>query len=368
MGRGVADAKLRVWAPQGSQLLFVRQVAPTIEELSDRAVQVSELVREYPTGSWGDESRDYHVAVKVPPKALGAEQLVARVQLVVDDAVVAQGLVRATWSDDSTLTTTDQSGGGALHRPGRARVGDPGGTRRQGGRRRRDRDDQARSGRAARGRDRQRRGHEQAAAGGRDHRRGHRHRASSSARSRSSTRWRSTRARPRRRGCADERDLPAGSPVEHRRLLRRVRGADRCRRRLRAVRVGDAARGPVVVAHPRPTGRRRGAGVSELRRRATRPTRPSARRAATTSPPASSRRAVTPMPDPGADWVAEIWIDPDWFAFQNRPGGCATSGAPTVVPLRGTTAHRRPTVEEPQPESRHRLRRTTAPCRTGTRS
>lgn len=105
MGRGVADAKLRVWTPQGSELLFVRQVAPTIEDLSDRAVQVSELVREYPTGSWGDGSRDYHVAVKVPSKALGAEQLVARVQIVVGDAVAAQGLVRATWSDDSTLTT-----------------------------------------------------------------------------------------------------------------------------------------------------------------------------------------------------------------------------------------------------------------------
>ena len=48
--------------------------------------------------------------------------------------------------------------------------------------------------------------------------------------------------------------------------------------------------------------------------------------------------AVAPMADPGADWVAEIWIDPDWFAFQNSPGGCATSGAPTVVPLRGTAA------------------------------
>ena len=44
----------------------------TIEELSDRATQVSEIVREYPTGSWGDESRDYHVAVKVPPKAVFA--------------------------------------------------------------------------------------------------------------------------------------------------------------------------------------------------------------------------------------------------------------------------------------------------------
>jgi hypothetical protein len=45
------------------------------------------------------------VAVKVPAKQLGAEQLAARVQLVVGDDVVAQGLVRATWSDDSTLTT-----------------------------------------------------------------------------------------------------------------------------------------------------------------------------------------------------------------------------------------------------------------------
>jgi hypothetical protein len=45
-----------------------------------------------------------------------------------------------------------------------------------------------------------------------------------------------------------------------------------------------------------------------------------------------------PMADPGADWVAEVWIDPDWFAFQDSPGGCATSGPPTVVPIRGTTA------------------------------
>lgn len=105
MGRGVADAKLRVWTPQGSKLEFVRQVAPTIEDLTDRAAPVSELIREYPTGSWGNESRDYHVSVRVPPKSLGAEQLVARVQLVVRDEVVGQGLVRATWSDDSTLTT-----------------------------------------------------------------------------------------------------------------------------------------------------------------------------------------------------------------------------------------------------------------------
>jgi len=42
-------------------------------------------------------------------------------------------------------------------------------------------------------------------------------------------------------------------------------------------------------------------------------------------------------PAPGAEWVAELWIDPEWFEHQDAPGGCATSGAPTVVPLRATT-------------------------------
>ena len=41
---------------------------------------------------------------------------------------------------------------------------------------------------------------------------------------------------------------------------------------------------------------------------------------------------------PPADWVAELWIDPDWFAAQEAEGTCATSGPPTVVPLRGTQA------------------------------
>jgi hypothetical protein len=104
MGRGVADAILRVWTPQGAETLFVRQVAPTIEDLTDRATTVSALVREFPTGSWGNESRDYHVAVRVAAKPIGAEQLAARVQLVVGGEVVGQGLVRATWSDDETLT------------------------------------------------------------------------------------------------------------------------------------------------------------------------------------------------------------------------------------------------------------------------
>ncbi|AEI12047.1 VWA domain-containing protein [Cellulomonas gilvus] len=104
MSKGVADAELRVWAPQGAQVLFVRQVSPTVEELTARRTEVNPLTGAYPTGSWGDESRDYHVAVRVASKPVGTEQLAARVQLAVGGQVLTSGLVKARWSDDDALT------------------------------------------------------------------------------------------------------------------------------------------------------------------------------------------------------------------------------------------------------------------------
>jgi hypothetical protein len=105
MGRGVATATLRVWAPQGSQLLFVRQVAPTVEDLTPTRQVISPLIGDFPTGAWGDETRDFHISVRVPARPAGSEQLAARVQLMTGDQVVAQGLVKAIWTDDTNLTT-----------------------------------------------------------------------------------------------------------------------------------------------------------------------------------------------------------------------------------------------------------------------
>jgi len=104
MSKGVADAELRVWAPQGAQVLFVRRVAPTVEDLTARRTEVNALTGAYPTGAWGDESRDYHVAIRVASKPVGSEQLAARVQIAVGGEVQASGLVKARWSDDSSLT------------------------------------------------------------------------------------------------------------------------------------------------------------------------------------------------------------------------------------------------------------------------
>lgn len=104
MARGVSAADLRVWIPQGAQVMFVRQVAPTVEDLSHRGTPVNQLTMAYPTGSWGDESRDYHVSVRLPAKSVGQEQLAARVQICVGQDVLAQGLVKAKWSSDTSLT------------------------------------------------------------------------------------------------------------------------------------------------------------------------------------------------------------------------------------------------------------------------
>jgi von Willebrand factor type A C-terminal domain/von Willebrand factor type A domain len=122
MSRGVGDVRLRVWAPQGSEVLFVRQVAPTVEDLTAKGVQISALVREFPTGAWSDETRDYHIAVRVPVAPVGNERLAARAEVVVNDQVLAKALVKATWSQDANLTTRIDPA--VAHYTGQAKLAD----------------------------------------------------------------------------------------------------------------------------------------------------------------------------------------------------------------------------------------------------
>ena len=105
MGKAVADVALRVWTPQHAQLLFVKQVAPNIDELTNKARPgPNPLTKDFPTGAWGAEERDYHVSVRVNAAGVGEEMLAARISLVVDGNVVGQGLVKAMWSEDEQLT------------------------------------------------------------------------------------------------------------------------------------------------------------------------------------------------------------------------------------------------------------------------
>jgi VWA domain-containing protein len=117
MGKATGNVSLRLWTPQGASIAFVRQVAPAIEDLTDRAVQVDARTADYPTSTWGRESRDYHVCITVPPGEVGDEMLAGRVSLVEGDAKappsgaadhptnLATERIRAIWTDDQQLST-----------------------------------------------------------------------------------------------------------------------------------------------------------------------------------------------------------------------------------------------------------------------
>ncbi|HEV2377511.1 MAG TPA: VWA domain-containing protein [Streptosporangiaceae bacterium] len=110
MGKQVADVSLRVWTPQHANVRFLKQVAPTVEDLTARRTQSGPQAGDYPTGAWGGaESRDYHLCVRVTPAGVGQEMLAARVSLVTTTPsgaeVRGQGLVRAVWTDDEALST-----------------------------------------------------------------------------------------------------------------------------------------------------------------------------------------------------------------------------------------------------------------------
>ena len=105
MGKAANDVALRLWTPRGAEVRFVRQVAPAFEDLTARATASGPLSADYPTGAWGDESRDYHVCIDVPAHPVGGEMAAGRVSLVVDGEAVSQALIRAVWTDDRALST-----------------------------------------------------------------------------------------------------------------------------------------------------------------------------------------------------------------------------------------------------------------------
>jgi hypothetical protein len=104
MGKTSADVQLKVWTPVNSTIRFLKQVEPTVADLTGRRVEDGPRTGRYPLGSWGAESRDYHLCVRVPAGAAGDEMLAARVSVVEGETVHAQSLVRAVWTDDVALS------------------------------------------------------------------------------------------------------------------------------------------------------------------------------------------------------------------------------------------------------------------------
>lgn len=106
MSKSVTNVALRLWNPKGSQIEFVKQVAPTLDDLTAKAEPVDALTDDYPLGSWGDgETRDYHVRIRIPLGNVGDERLAARVMLAVNGVSEPVALVRAVWTNDEGLST-----------------------------------------------------------------------------------------------------------------------------------------------------------------------------------------------------------------------------------------------------------------------
>ncbi|MGH3994697.1 MAG: hypothetical protein ACRDSN_19820, partial [Pseudonocardiaceae bacterium] len=126
MGKGVSEVGLRLWTPVGGTVRFVKQAAPTLEDLTAHRVDSGPQTGDYPTGSWGTESRDYHLCIEVESGDVGEEKLAGRVTFVhpgsdgtrhplrqtfthtePDGAtnVFSSARVRARWTDDLAQAT-----------------------------------------------------------------------------------------------------------------------------------------------------------------------------------------------------------------------------------------------------------------------
>ncbi|NYH53140.1 hypothetical protein HNR06_002729 [Nocardiopsis arvandica] len=111
MGKAVADVALRLWTPRSSVVRHVKQVAPTVRDLTGREVERTPQTGDYPTGSWGTESRDYHVCVEVPPGDPGRRLRAGWVRVVLPgtdgapERVLASGNILAEWTPDAGRAT-----------------------------------------------------------------------------------------------------------------------------------------------------------------------------------------------------------------------------------------------------------------------
>jgi len=83
LSKQVAEVTLRVWTPQGAEVTLLKQMEPVMLDLSGARTASVLLSGDYATGSWGDESRDYHLSVRLPMGSVNDEMLAARVTVLV---------------------------------------------------------------------------------------------------------------------------------------------------------------------------------------------------------------------------------------------------------------------------------------------
>jgi len=106
MSKALAEVCLRIWTPADAKVHFVKEVFPSIDDLTHLRVDVTPQIGDYPTRPWGDESRDYHVQVRFPSRDVGQEMRAARITLLVPpDEELGKTALDVTWTEDPQLST-----------------------------------------------------------------------------------------------------------------------------------------------------------------------------------------------------------------------------------------------------------------------
>jgi hypothetical protein len=110
--KAVADVRLRLWTPQTAQVTLIKQMNPTIEDLTASGSRPGPQQLEYAIGSWAPgESRDYQLDLHVAPGNVGEELLAVRPSIVFRqegqerEIRLPSGRVVVTWTTDEALSS-----------------------------------------------------------------------------------------------------------------------------------------------------------------------------------------------------------------------------------------------------------------------
>ncbi|MER7169759.1 vWA domain-containing protein, partial [Micromonospora sp. NPDC000207] len=109
LGRALAHrsgaARLRVRTGGLARVRFVKQVYPTIVDLTARGVAVGDHTTDYPIGAWGPaDRRDYQIALEVDAMSSGARRRVAWLGVPADgESDPAELPVDVEWSEELEL-------------------------------------------------------------------------------------------------------------------------------------------------------------------------------------------------------------------------------------------------------------------------
>lgn len=105
MGKMAADVTLRVWTAADTTIPLLAQNYPRIANHQSQPSKAGPRFTDYALGHWGNDIRDYHLRLQVPPKPAGIERAGARVSVVVGDVEFAERTVWIHWTDDPVLST-----------------------------------------------------------------------------------------------------------------------------------------------------------------------------------------------------------------------------------------------------------------------